>query len=217
MQEFRVKSNKWITAIVTLVGAGMLYYVVDVLFFHTIMPAQPIKGAEWFGLILFCLFGLLCFVGGGKSLFQPSTLLLVDRNGIAIYPTRYGLSNQKRQGRKLPGEIVVPWLSVNSISTAMVKAPTQGQGMPATVKAVKILIDRSINLDNCGSAWDIYTGTGLAPEEITPAMRGEETPESLEELMQSKIFFSEKVLGVSADTAMNKIRSLMNKFKPAKG
>jgi len=96
MQEFRVKSNKWLTFLVMLVGAGILYLVLDILFLHKVIPDQPIKGSEWFGLILFCLFGLLCSVGGVKSLFQPSTLLLVDRNGVTIYPTRYGLSNQKR-------------------------------------------------------------------------------------------------------------------------
>ena len=74
MNEFRVKSNKWVTFLVMLAGAGILFLVLDVLLIHKVLPNQPIKGAQWLGLSLFCLLGLLCFIGGIKERSAKSIL-----------------------------------------------------------------------------------------------------------------------------------------------
>jgi len=165
---FTIKTRRLHSLIGFIFGAALLFVAVDAHLFH-ILPASSARPWSPAWLVVGGL-GALAFIGGGRSLLRPVTLLSADSRGITVYS---GVSasewNQQSKSwdktRRRGDPYLIPWNMIRDITEGTIETPVNPQtGKPKgltlggtisghgskkrhVAQTLDILCDASVKLD----------------------------------------------------------------------
>lgn len=167
---FRMRWPRWMAGISCIVGAALLYVILDVHFLGHIPGATETMKHSWVANLFLGVLGILCFGVGSFLLVRSPLLLEADHSGIRIYRAigaKQAVNVRKSESSK-GGICCIPWRKISTIVAGKAYRENFNDTGLTGVEARVLLIacNSTIRLEEYSWTGEVATGLGPAtPEE----------------------------------------------------
>lgn len=201
MEPYIAKSKKWILLVFIIPCAGLVFFGLDIHFFHTLESTVPPDHPSW---IVLCVVGVLLLAATIKGLLSPATTLLkADSTGITVYSggsakTLDDKTHSFVLTRKKGDAKTIPWSKVVSIEQGVLYTGfgrVQGENTTGKAKALKVLCRPDIELDGFEMVGISKTWNGFDESDLRTMTKEERNSISPDDLKSGLLFNSMHLKG----------------------
>ena len=156
---FTIRWPRWQGCLACVVGAALLYTLLDLHFFHHLDVNPGVKDSVPANLFL-ALFGAGFLFGGAITFLRPALLLAADSSGITIHRPRFCRCDKT---------CLLPWYKVTAVAKGTLYRITNEDSGRHVRQSSALLItcDPAIGLQDYGHSDEVSVGVGPAsPEEV---------------------------------------------------
>lgn len=217
---FTIRTKRWSAVAWLPVGIGLLYLAIDLRFLHNIPGATAEASKSWLVFLIISAIGLSIVYPAVRTIFRPRTLLTVDPTGLTISAAGSHSDWNSETNRMEPvirygEEQHIPWSLVERVEageieriverhiggtvvsqTSASKTCIGGRTERSTRRrsALRILCDRSVNMELVSVRNLIHARTGDEPGDITSEDRKYYSEAELADLTSSEFLIDSRLL-----------------------
>ena len=200
MEPYVAKSKKVILLLFILPSLGLIFFGLDIRFFHTLESTVAPNHPSW-GIL--CILGIILLAATVRGLLSPSkTLLRADSTGITVYS---GGSAQMWDDeshsfvvtRRKWDAKTIPWHTVTAIEQDVLVTGSRSAGWNDREKAkvLKVLCDPSVKLEGFDMVGISKTWNGFEEAELRGMTKKERESLSSDHVKSGLLFRSMHLKG----------------------
>lgn len=237
---FAIRTSRWSAIAWLPVGIGLLYLAIDLRFVHSIPGATAEASESWIVFLILTAIGLSIVYPATRTILRPRTLLAVDATGLTISAAGdrsdwNSETNKMEPVIRYGEEQHIPWSLVERVEageiervverhvggtvvsqTAASKTRIGGRTERSTRRrsALRILCDRSVNMELVSVRNLIHARTGDAPNDITSEDREYYSEPELADLTSSEFLIDSRLLPDQLANVVSLIHRLSSQVAP---